>query len=231
VGRLSTRRAAGRRRGTGARAYLCEIAISLESIQKSARRKFFENYNPSFNFTAEVGPDGGIDGCFQMGPNNASHPGLAPILSEKLLKARELGFKVIRMTNIGTVRSPEIPEDMLLTVESTDAYWVYAERLSNCSEFIKNLSCGYHDYEIIKQSRQPGSPRTLARAVAEWVDGDALSAHYAFNSDVFCTNDRGSSAGASSIFHPNNLAKLKKQFSIVVLSPDELSSAVIDEER
>ena len=78
-----------RRRGTGARAYLCEIAISLESIQKSARRKFFENYNPSFNFTAEVGPDGGIDGCFQMGPNNASHPGLAPILSEKLLKARE----------------------------------------------------------------------------------------------------------------------------------------------
>lgn len=154
--------------------------------------------------------------------DTASHPGLPPQQSQKLLKAQELGFKVIRMTNFGTVRSPEIPQDMLLTVESYDAYWDYAERLSNCSEFITNLGCGYHGYQVMKQTRQPGSPEKLAAAIAEWVDGDALSAHYAFGVDVFCTNDQAGKAGAGSIFYASNLEKLKSQFGIVVLSPDEL---------
>jgi hypothetical protein len=116
------------------------------------------------------------------------------------------------MTNLGTVRSPEIPQDMLLTVESYDAYWDYADRLADCSQFITSLGCGYHDYKTIKQTRQPGSPGNLARAIAEWVDGDALAAHYAFKADVFCTNDRAHKAGSKSIFHPSNLAKLKSQF-------------------
>jgi hypothetical protein len=75
-------------------------------------------------------------------------------------------------------------------VKSYDANWDYAHRLSSCSQFITNLGCGYHDYQIMKQTRQPGSPKKLAAAVAEWVDGDALAVHYAFGADVFCTNDR-----------------------------------------
>jgi hypothetical protein len=202
--------------------YITEISVSLESIQKSARQRFFEAYRPSFTWSAESASGDEIEGTFTLGPDTSSHPGLAPKLSEKLLRARELGFKVIRMTNIGTVRSPEIPKDMLLTVESYDAYWDYAERLSNCSEFITNLGCGYHDYQIMKRTRQPGSPEKLAAAIAEWVDGDALAAHYAFGADVFCTNDRARNAGSKSIFYPDNLAKLKSQFAIVVLRPDEL---------
>jgi hypothetical protein len=126
------------------------------------------------------------------------------------------------MTNWGTVRSPEIPQDMLLTVETHEAYWAYADRLSTCSKFITSLGCGYHDYEIIKQTRQPGSPEQLAAAIAEWVDGDSLAAHYAFGADVFCTSDRARGAGSKSIFYPDNLAKLKEQFPIVVLGPEEL---------
>jgi hypothetical protein len=208
--------------------YMTEISVSLESIQKSARQRFFENYSPSFTWRAESVSAAGIHGTFSVGPDTAIHPGLASKLLQKLLKAQELGFKVIRMTNFGTVRSPEIPKDMLLTVESYDAYWDYADRLSSCSQFITNLGCGYHGYQIMKQTRQPGSPEKLAAAVAEWVDGDALAAHYAFGADVFCTNDRAGKAGSKSIFYPDNLAKLQRQFPIAVLTPDELLKSLAD---
>jgi hypothetical protein len=202
--------------------YITEISVSLESIQKSARQQFFENYVPAFTWSAAPMSTGQIEGTLTVAPNAASHPGLNPKLSQKLLKAQELGFKVIRMTNLFTVRSPDIPKEMLLTVENYDVYWDYAERLRSCSEVITNLGCGYHDYKIMKQTRQPGSPEKLAAAIAEWVDGDALAAHYAFGADVFCTNDRGRNAGPKSIFYPDNLEKLKSQFAIVVLRPDEL---------
>jgi hypothetical protein len=202
--------------------YITEISVSLESIQKSARQRFFEAYTPSFTWSAESTSCGPIEGTFAIAPDTTSHPGLNPKLLQKLLKACELGFKVIRMTNVGTIRSPEIPKDMLLTVESYESYWDYAERLSSCSEFIRSLGCGYHDYQIMKQTQQPGSPEKLASAIAEWVDGDALAAHYAFGADVFCTNDKAGRAGSKSIFYPDNLAKLKSRFAIVVLRPDEL---------
>jgi hypothetical protein len=113
---------------------------------------------------------------------------------------------------------------MRATFENADAYWAYADRLSQCSEFINSLGCGSHNYNKYKQSQPQVSPKTFADSVAEWVDGDALSAHSAFNCDVFCTNDRARGAGSGSIFYSNNLSKLKARFGIVVLSPDELSS-------
>lgn len=203
--------------------YMTEISVSLESIQNSKRQEFFRSYMPSTDWRAEsVGPGGEIHAKFTFGPNTASHPGLHSKLSQNLSKAQELGFKVIRMTNLGTVRSPEIPQDMLLTVESHQEFSDYAQRLTDCHGFITSLGCGYHDYEMIKQTGQPGSPEKLAEAIAEWVDGDALAAHYAFGADIFCTNDRGRNAGSKSIFFPDNLAKLKSHFAMTVLTPDEL---------
>ena len=131
------------------------------------------------------------------------------------------------MINFGTVRSPEIPADMLAVVESTETYWEYANRSGDCSESIAKMGCGRHDYDNIKKTKLKISDKQYANAIAEWADGEALSAHYAFGCDVFCTNDRGSNAGKESIFHPNNLPRLKEHFKIVVLSPDELSMRIV----
>jgi hypothetical protein len=124
--------------------YLCEIAISLESIQRTARQRFFKRYTPNFSFTATSQNDGEIGGIVKFGPNNELHPGLHPIPRGNLLKARDLGFRVLRMTNLGTVRSAEIPEDMLCNAEDESSFWAYAERLSSCSQFIKDMRCGRH---------------------------------------------------------------------------------------
>jgi hypothetical protein len=202
--------------------YVCEISICLESIKTEERENFFRSYLPKVNITHERNPDGTYGMRIQVSPNTDAHPGLSPTLLNRLLKARELGFKVIRMANFGTVRSAEIPEDMLLKAEEIDSYWAYADRFAECREFIESLGCGCHDYEAIKRAGKADSPEILARAIAEWVDGDSLALHYAFRSDVFCTKDRGRSAGAKSIFYPDNRAKLKSKFSLVILTPEEL---------
>jgi hypothetical protein len=202
--------------------FICQISISLESIPKAERHDFFKRYRPAVSLTWEHAGGGSYHGKLQFGPNNAAHPGLPPQQLDHLLKARELGFKVIWMTNLGTVRSSEIPSDMFVKIESTEEYWAYAQRLTDCSEFIKNLGCGSHWWEQIKRSGQSVPTKRAASAVAEWVDGDALSAHYALGMDIFCTNDKAGNSGGASIFHPNNLAKLKSQFAITVLTPDEL---------
>src|SRR5258708_32050006 len=169
--------------------YLCEISISLESIQKSARREFFPNYNPAVMLTTNPRPDGSIDLTVQMSPNNETHAGLSSILVEKLVKARDIGFKILPMTNLLTVRSPGIPKDMRAAIESTDAYWAYADRLRNCSEFIESLGCGSHDYKIMKRSQPIADAKKCASAVGEWVDVDAPHSQYALNSERFGTDD------------------------------------------
>jgi hypothetical protein len=103
--------------------YLCQISISLESIRKSDRQEFFPNYRPNINLTWKSKGDGSYQGTLQIGPNTESHPGLAQVLLDRVLKARKIGFKVLPMINLGTVRSSEMPQDMLVKMESSDAYW------------------------------------------------------------------------------------------------------------
>lgn len=116
---------------------------------------------------------------------------------------------------------------MLATVESSEAYWEYANRSGECSEFIEKMGCGRHDYDNVKKAKLTISDNQYADAVAEWADGESLSAHYAYGCDVFCTNDQGRNAGRKSIFYPSNLLRLKERFKIVVLSPDELATTNI----
>ena len=74
---------------------------------------------------------------FCIAPNTDLHPGIHEKQWDKLLKARDLGFRVLRMTNFGTVRTEEIPDDMYVQHEDEK----YAELLGNCHDFIIRLGC------------------------------------------------------------------------------------------
>ena len=177
------------------RAYICEIALSLEAIQKKMRAEFFENYEPTIiveNIPTE-------DHTFHMRvcvkPNTELHPGLHPKQRAKLLEARDLGFRVLRMTNFGTVRTTEIPDDMYVQHTNTEDFWRYADLLESCSDYITGLGCGQTAYNQFKEEfNQDGwddrtmpvkHKKKLAKAIAEWTDGNSLSAHYAAGNDFF----------------------------------------------
>ena len=206
--------------------YICEITLNLEAIQRRKRAEFFGTYEP--NITVEhLPPESGKLGM-RMGiaPNTEFHPGLPSKQWDKLVKARDLGFRVLRMTNIGTVRTKDIPDDMYVEHDD-EGFWRYAELLGNCNDFIVGLGCGRAAYDPYKARFLGGrtipeeQEKKFAEAIAEWVDGEALSAHYAAGNDFFCTNDKAGSADTGSIFHNQNRTQLEKEFGIKIISSCE----------
>ena len=109
-------------------AYICEITLSLESIEREKRAEFFGNYEPSGTVEHLPPENGELVMRVSLGPNTELHPGLHPKQRVKLLKARDLGFRVLGMTNFLTVRTKDIPDDMYVQQE----FWRYADLLKNC---------------------------------------------------------------------------------------------------
>ena len=209
-------------------AYICAIALNLEAIQKEKRAKFFGNYKPRTT-GEDLPPENGQLGMrVGFGPSTEQHPGIHPKQWDKLLKARDLGFKVLGMTNLGTVRTEKIPDDMYVR---QDDFWRYTELLANCSDFITGLDCGQAAYNQFKaqfnlvglgSQRIPSEQeQKFSKAIAEWVDGDSLSAHYAAGNDFFCTDDKAGNSGTGSIFHVENRTQLEKAYGIKIISSCE----------
>ena len=204
--------------------YICEVALSLESIEKELRAEFFKSYKPNIEVENLPSEDGKLRMQISIEPNNELHPGLNTIWRDKLLKARDLGFRVLRMTNAGTVRSKEIPDEMCID----DVNQKYCGSLAKCNEYITTLGCGQAAYNQLKErfnlvdSDGQGIPsefeKRFQKAIAEWVDGESLSAHYASGNEWFCTNDRARNSGIGSIFHSQNRARVEKKFGIKIIS-------------
>ena len=207
-------------------AYICEIALDLEAIQTRERTRFFGDYEPSITVDHLPPENETLRMQISIGPNTELHPGIHEKQWDKLLKARDLGFRVLRMTNLGTVRTKEIPDDMYVEHDD-EGFWKYAELLANCNDFIVGLGCGQAEYNQFNARSNDGQTipheqwRKFSEAIAEWVDGEALSAHYAAGNDYFCTNDKAGKGGTGSIFHDQNRAQLEKAFGIKIISSCE----------
>ena len=213
--------------------YICEITLNLEAIQRGKRAEFFGTYEPSITEEHLPPENGKLSMRMGIAPNTELHPGLHPKQWDKLLKARDLGFRVLRMTNIGTVRTKDIPDDMYVEHDDIEGFWRYAELLKNCNDFITALGCGRAAYDQFKAQfnlvGSGGQPvpdeqkQKFSKAIAEWVDGEALSAHYAAGNDFFCTDDKAGKGGTISIFHNQNRSQLEKAFGIKIISSCELA--------
>ena len=126
------------------------------------------------------------------------------------------------------MRPKDIPDDMYVDFASIDEFWKYAEPLATCSEYIAALGCGQAAFNQLKErfnqvdfdSQETSSEfdKRFQKAVAEWVDGDALSAHYASGNEWFCTDDKAGNAGTGSIFHSQNRARVENKFGIKIIS-------------
>lgn len=212
-------------------AYICEISLDLEAIQKKERAEFFGNYEPSVTVEHLPPENGKFRMQISVSPNTELHPSLPTQQRDKLLKARALGFRVLRMTNFGTVRTEDIPDDMYVEHDDIEEFWRYAELLKNCNDFITELGCGRAAYDqfraqfnLVGSGGQPvpdEQKKKFSKAIAEWVDGEALSAHYASGNDFFCTDDKAKKAGIVSIFHDQNKTRLIEKFGIKIISSCE----------
>lgn len=168
--------------------YICEIAITLESITKYDRPYFWENYQPTFDTDQETTSTGRIKATISMGPSPEAHPGLPNKLMTALEEAAKLNFKLLRMTNVGTVRCNDIPNELCKTVDH-ESFHKYAEDLAKFSNHVTSQGwgkswrdhfCETYNLNGILDARQnitESERGKFSKAIAEWVDGDSLAAH------------------------------------------------------
>jgi hypothetical protein len=204
--------------------YFFEGLATMEVVKKSDRKSYIANYKAGFSMS--------IDGEEMWSQEGSKGPEVSEYLDKVVPHAISLGFRFTRFPRIGAPLL-NIPEK----------YWAPDEKHSigerqkrsfECARFIESLGAGKAvvmnqlgagNGGLIQKTKVDTSisDKRFAKAVGEWADGDALAANYGYGIDYFCTNDRASGAGASSIFHPANLQQLEQKYPINVVSPDELA--------
>lgn len=215
-------------------AFLSETIFTLEAIKKVDRKKFFKSYKASIKTKIHDGNnDGVIRVSLTIGPNEKAHPGNNEFLKEHFADAARLGFKIIHLPRIGGIVNPEIsgaryqrPENELKD---------YLDKVFEVAERINELEAGVFDIQQIGNQydevnwfhgigKAPDTEDTLiAKAVAEWADGDSIACHIANRGDYFCTNDMAKKAGSKSVLSEKNIKILNTEYGIKIINPKELS--------
>jgi hypothetical protein len=204
--------------------YFFEGIVSLETIQKENRKGYIGGFKATISI--QVGDEEPIVS------EGTPPPELSEYLKVNIPKAISMGFKFIRNPRIGGHGI-----DASADCAAKDIKFPLDERLQRTFEvtrFIENLGAGKGKLDNDIEQNQGGgmvdktknetnlTNKQFAKNIAEWVDGDAIAAHYGYGIDYFCTNDRARGAGVNSIFSAANVNQVRQKYGIKVVSPDEL---------
>ncbi len=89
---------------------------------------------------------------------------------------------------------------------------------------VKKLGEKYHKHWMRGIEEAPESEvGNIAKAIAEWADGDSVACHIAVGGDYFCTRDVAKKAGDKSIFSETNVEWLKNEYDFHIISPEKLA--------
>lgn len=214
--------------------FISETVFTLEAIQKKDRKQFFKDYKADITTKIKEEENGYIGIQFQIGPNKNAHPGNNDFLKEHYADAVKLGFNIIHLPRVAGITNKDI-EASLYKMDN-DTLAKYLDKVFEVGRRITELEAG--DYEIQQIGKKydsqawfqgignaPDSENgVIAKAVAEWADGDSIASHIAIGGDYFCTNDNAVSGGAKSVFTENNLTILRNEYGFKTISPTDLSN-------
>lgn len=210
--------------------FLCETVFTLEAIKRKDRKEFFSDYKANIKSSIEEGDNGELKLSFSMGPDKAAHPGNNRYLEAHLNDAIEIGFQIIKLPRISGVVNPDIEAHFYkhndLSAYHDEVFKVGKEiELKEAGMFhIKELGKKYNTQWTTGIEQAPESEEgNIAKAIAEWADGDSVACHIAVGGDYFCTRDTAKKAGDKSIFSESNVKWLKSEYDFHIISPEELA--------
>ncbi|KKK07934.1 hypothetical protein [Pseudomonas frederiksbergensis] len=201
--------------------FFFEGIVNLEAIPKKARKAYLQRYKPSIKMS--------VDNTVEHESLGTPPAGIPEYLETTVKKAVALGFRFVHLPRIAAPRhlladQYKAPEILPLQVR--------LDRGFECLRYIESLGCGKGALMAMLENPQNGlvpalqddsiTEKKFAQGVAEWMDGDALSATYAYGLEYFCTSDQGAGAGTSSIFHPSKRALYVQNYNVKIVTPDEL---------
>jgi hypothetical protein len=209
-----------------------ETVFTLEAVKDAWRQRLRGDRTAGFN--ADV--SGQADGTMKVHRNPATiaptHPQANPALARQWNEARESGFRLLRCPRLAITSSTELKADWYIP-----AGFDIVKRFDACSRGIESAGCGMSHMEAIEvQFPKLKAPwheaiagatvpqaTAIIKAVAEWVDGDTVAAHYAYVNDYICTSNAGT-AGAHSIMSREMRDTVLAKINIRFVTPAELAA-------
>lgn len=219
--------------------YISETVLTLEGIQRLQRAEYFSEPKLDVKFTETEDENGTIGLTIEMGPRDSAHPGLHPMAADAVGRALQLGMRFLRAPRIGVPRPTVLTEADFAADQDASAR---QERFSELSHQLEARGFGIVAAKdvgeaINKRVGKPTDPwfsnldqaadtnerAAVARAVAEWADGDTIAAHYAYGNDVLCTEDVAGNSARKSVFDQATRNWLSADYGVDMCSIRELA--------
>ena len=234
------------------RGFISESFGTLEAIERKSRAQFHAQNTPRVEVTSKPQGEGTIGLTIEIRANHSLHPDIGEHFGQELDEALAIGIKLLTTPYIGLpiparlLNNPHIyAPEVFATADYNERFGEIAEAIvargvgrgvltAIAKEFTERLDAprpgwlsdrdlinGVYEYACASGLKK--EKRQIENAFAESADGDVMAAHVAFRNDYLCTEDRGLSANASSIFDESNRAWLKTAYGVQILNVRQLA--------
>lgn len=234
---------------------ICESFATSEAIHKHSRARYYVESVPNVIVTTQVQGPGAIGMQVSIDAKHEQHPGLGSHFERELNEALRIGMKVLSTPYIGLAIPPGLrdhPEIYLQKVFATSEYnqrfgevattiaakgvgeGAFANLVRSLDEQLdaprpasmsdRALIYGVYEYAISSNTKK--LQRQIEGAFAEAADGDLVAAHIASGAQYLCTEDRGGSAMAASIFDQRHRAWLTATYGVKIVDARELVDCI-----
>ncbi len=218
--------------------FLSETIFTIEAINKIERQEFFSSPKAKIYNEKEYNEDGKIHLKFIIcsSEKDAIEFNGRPILKKYFYKATELGFKIVRFPRIGGIINKEV--DTFIFKQEGEDLQKYLDKVFEVGNKIEDIGAGIIQikeignqfvatnwFEGIKKTPQ-SYRKKIAKAIAEWADGDSVAISISLGCDYFCTRDKAKGAGSKSILSKQNLIWLNKEYGFKTINPEELAKLI-----
>jgi hypothetical protein len=146
-----------------------------------------------------------------------------PLREETIARVRralDLGMRILGAPRIGSSGIDDPRGDFYAKDADEGAIATRLQRYKSIAAAIEARGLGYARVSKFAKS----DSRKLARAVAEWADGDSVAAHHGYGNDLFCTQDRAVRAGRDSVMHPANRGWLRRVYGVEFVNIAQLAA-------
>ncbi len=229
--------------------FLCETVVTLEAIPRGHRSSYLaDSQEDAISINLHSDSAGKIEGRISFGGNTAAHPGMRPVLSDRLKRAFDLGFLYIPTSRLGTVRPTDFSAfasyRIPLTPEQNSNIWPLLEKIAEAANRLEERGYGQSALRRIAQtiqirlglSNEPwyeglDSPlnateqRAVDDAFAEWADGETVALHIGYGLDAICTEDKAGGRDRS-IFSVSGRKWLNECYGVEICNLQQLADRV-----
>ena len=205
--------------------HVADQYFTREQIHKTERlSRTNKNIAGAIEIKRDFLPNGEIHMRISIGPSKEFGNIELDDFRRKTLEAlHSVGGKILKTYRLADFDCKEIPSNMYCFPESKEEVQY---RIDKCFRYISDqLAAGgdairevtgaqINENPYLKLSNPLIKEKAFSKAFAEDADAMAIAAHYGYGIQLFCTEDKGASAGLKSVMSLQNRLKLRQQFGI-----------------